>query len=371
MPSCSNSSNITSLINNISVTQGGSRLVVGVTGSGLTSGQVIRYDITTSGYTASKADNSANAEVFGVIEGYNSTTSSYDAVIYGSIIYPTAKLADMGSAGGSGGNDIYFLSGQTAGVLQNLAPENLDHIVKPIYQAAPHGSYTGVVVNYLGYKISGEVLASSLDGESVGGLQTIIGNSTFDDGYVDASVSHQLAIEDYPEFYDTFNTTYGFIEKLTVSTSETIPGSVTSEKTVTQSSSAYSGTVSTVDYANKIIYVSRPANASLASTNKKVNIAGTQTTITNSQVYAVYTPKIRISEPLVIQTNDGSNPVTQTIKVGIKVKPTQSRVSIPTTISANTINTTTLLLGPSGDNVSTVLSNILSRLTTIENTLIM
>jgi hypothetical protein len=371
MPSCSNSSNITSLINNISVTQGGSRLVVPVDGIGLTSGQVIRYDIATSGYTASKANNSANAEVFGVIEGYNSSIGKYDAVIYGSINYPIAKLADMGSGGGSGGNDIYFLSGQTAGVLQNLAPENLDHVVKPIYQAAPHGSYTGVVVNYLGYKISGDVSATSLDGESVGGLQTIIGNSTFDDGYVDASVSHQLAIEDYPEFYDTFNTTYGFIEKLTVSTSETIPGSVTSEKTVTQSSSAYSGTVSTVDYANKIIYVSRPANASLASTNKKVNIAGTQTTITNSQVYAVYTPKIRISEPLVIQTNDGSNPVTQTIKVGIKVKPTQSRVSIPTTISANTINTTTLLLGPSGDNVSTVLSNILSRLTTIENTLIM
>lgn len=371
MPSCSNSSNITSLINNISVTQGGSRLVVPVNGTGLTSGQVIRYDIATSGYTASKANNSANAEVFGVIEDYNSDTGKYDAVIYGSITYPIAKLADMGSAGGSGGNDIYFLSGQTAGVLQNLAPENLDHVVKPIYQAAPHGSYTGVVVNYLGYKISGDVSATSLDGESVGGLQTIIGNSTFDDGYVDASVSHQLAIEDYPEFYNTFNTTYGFIEKLTVSSSETIPGSVTSEKTVTQSSSAYSGTVSTVDYANKIIYVSRPANASLASTNKKVNIAGTQTTITNSQVYAVYTPKIRISEPLVIQTNDGSNPVTQTIKVGIKVKPTQSRVSIPTTISANTINTTTLLLGPSGDNVSTVLSNILSRLTTIENTLIM
>jgi hypothetical protein len=370
MPSCSNSSNITSLINNISVTQGGSRLVVPITGTGFTSGQVIRYDIS-SGYTASKADNSANAEVFGVIENYNASTSTYDAVIYGSINIPAGKLVDMGSGGGSGGNDIYFLSGQTAGVLQNLAPENLDHIVKPVYQAAPHGSYTGVVVNYLGYKISGDVLAINLDGESVGGLQTIIGNNSFDDGYVDASLSHQLPITEYPEFYSAFNTTYGFIEKLTVSASETIPGSVTSEKTVTQSSSSYSGTVSSVDYANKFIYVSRPANATLASTNKKVNIAGTQSTITNSQVYAVYTPKIRISEPLIIQTNDGSNPVTQTIKVGIKVKPTQSRVSIPTTISANTINTTTLLLGPSGDNVSTVLSNILSRLNTIENTLIM
>ena len=56
MPSCSNSSNINSTINSLSVTQGGSRLLVSVPFvSGLTLGNVIRYDVPTAGYTASKA----------------------------------------------------------------------------------------------------------------------------------------------------------------------------------------------------------------------------------------------------------------------------------------------------------------------------
>lgn len=368
MPSCSTSSNITSLITNISTTLGGSRLVVPLTlVGGFTAGQVIRYD-TTSGFTASKADTAPNSEVFGVIEGYNSTTSLYDVVLYGSININSSKLADMGSGGGSGGNDIYFLSGQTAGVLQNLAPSNTDHIVKPVYQAAPHGTYTGVVVNYLGYKITGDIVAQSLDGNSVGEVQTIIGNSDFDDGYVDASISHELPISEYPEFYSQFNTTYGYVEKLTVSSSETVPGSVTTDKIVTQNNSTYNGKVSSVDYANKIIFVSKSPSSELATVNKKININGIPITITARDVYAINTPKIRISEPLIIQAKDGSS-VSQQIKVGIKVKPTESRVSVPSTVVTNSLSTTTLLLGPSGDNVGTVLSNILNRLNTIETTL--
>ena len=369
MPSCSNSSNITALINNISTTLGGSRLVVPLTlsGAGFTTGQVIRYD-TTSGFTASKADTAPNAEVFGVIENYNSSTNLYDVVLYGSIAISGSKLADMGNSGGSGGNDVYFLSGQTAGILQNLAPPNTDHVVKPVYQVAPHGTYTGVVVNYLGYKITGDVVAQSLDGRSVGEVQTIIGSSDFDDGYVDASISHELPVEEYPEFYSQFSTSYGYVEKLTVSSSETVPGSVTTDKIVTQNNSSYNGKVSSVDYVNKIIYVSKNSSTDLATTNKKININGIPITITARSVYAVNTPKIRVSEPLIIQAKDGSN-VTQQIKVGIKVKPTESRVSVPSTVVTNSLSTTTLLLGPSGDNVSTVLSNILSRLTTIETAL--
>lgn len=367
MPSCSTSSNITSLINTISTTQGGSRLIVSVTGTGLTAGQVIRYDVATSGFTASKADTAPNAEVFGVVENYNTTSSAYDVVIYGSININSSKLADMGSGGGSGGNDVYFLSGQTAGILQNLAPSNEDHIVKPVYQIAPHGSYSGVVVNYLGYKITGDVVAQSLDGRSIGEIQIIVGDSSFDDGYVDASVSHDLPIDEYPEFYSRFNTTYGYIEKIIVSTS--IPGSVTTDKSVTQNNSSYAGTVSSVDYVNNIIYVSKNPSTELSSVQKKVIVNGVQMTPTSRSIYSVNTPKIRLSEPIIVQTKNSSQVVSQQIKVGIKIKPTESRVSIPTSVTTNTLNTTTLLLGASGDNVGTVLSNVLSRLTNIENIL--
>jgi hypothetical protein len=173
MPTCSTSSNISSAINSLNITQGsgGSRLIVSIPAvSGMTYGSVVRYDIATSGFTLSKADLPQNAEVFGVVESYTSSTNKLNIVMNGSITIPDAYLTNLplDISGAAGGNDIYFLSGITAGLLQNLAPTNLDHIVKPIYQKAPHGSYSGSVVNYSGYKMGGDVQAS-LDSASMTG----------------------------------------------------------------------------------------------------------------------------------------------------------------------------------------------------------
>lgn len=374
MPSCSNSSNINSTINSLSVTQGGSRLLVSVPFvSGLTLGNVIRYDVPTSGYTASKANLAENSEVFGVIESYDSTTSKFGVIIYGSISLDPTKFADMGSTGGSGGNDIYFLSGQTAGVLQNLAPTDLQHVVKPVYQVSPHGSYTGVVVNYLGYKIGGDIQATFLDTETIGNTLIVLGNATFEDGYLDASTSHELPITDYPEFYAKYGTTYGYVERLTIS--ETVPGSIVANLPVSQSSSSYSAKVISVDYPNKYIYVLKTPTSSLASTNKQISVAITSTTstkltVTASQIYSVYTPVITLSQPLSVYGKSGENlSVTQDIKIGIKVKPLGVRVSVPSSVSTTSLTTTTLKLGVNQDNVETILNDYESRLTAIETRL--
>ena len=374
MPSCSNSSNINSTINTLSVTQGGSRLLVSVPFvSGLTLGNVIRYDVPTSGYTASKANLAENSEVFGVIESYDSATSKFGVVIYGSISLDSTKFADMGSGGGSGGNDIYFLSGQTAGVLQNLAPTDLQHVVKPVYQVSPHGSYTGVIVNYLGYKIGGDIQATFLDTETIGNTLIVLGNATFEDGYLDASTSHELSITDYPEFYAKYGTTYGYVERLTVS--ETVPGSIVANLPVSQSSSSYSAKVISVDYPNKYIYVLKTPTSSLASTNKQISVAITSTTstkltVTASQIYSVYTPVITLSQPLSVYGKSGENlSVIQDVKIGIKVKPLGVRVSVPSSVSTTSLTTTTLKLGVNQDNVETILNDYESRLTAIETRL--
>lgn len=169
MPSCSNSSNISSAINSLNITQGsaGSRFFVQIDKVlGITAGDVIRWDVPTGGWTGSKANTPENAEVFGIIESYNSTTEKFNVVMSGSISLSGSNFATIPTdpTGGGGGNDIYFLSGMTAGKLQNLAPDNVDHIIKPVYQVAPHGSYSGTVVNYSGYRLGGEVQ---------GGLDTI------------------------------------------------------------------------------------------------------------------------------------------------------------------------------------------------------
>jgi hypothetical protein len=374
MPSCSNSSNINSTINTLSVSQGGSRLLVSVPYvSGLTLGDVIRYDISTSGYTASKANLAENSEVFGVIESYDSVSSKFGVVIYGSISLDSTKFADMGYAGGSGGNDIYFLSGQTAGVLQNLAPSDLEYVVKPIYQVSPHGSYSGVIVNYLGYKIGGDIQASFLDTESIGNTLIVVGDSTFDEGYVDASTSHQLTISDYPEFYSKYGTIYGYVERLTVS--EAVSGSIVANLQVSQTSSSYSGKIVSVDYPNKYIYVLKSPDSALASTNKQISISVTSTTstkltVTASQIYSVYTPVITLSQPLSIYGKSGENlSVTQDVKIGIKVKPLGVRVSVPSNVSTSSLTTTTLKLGTNQDDVETILNDFESRITAIETRL--
>lgn len=314
MPSCSNSSNISSTINSLNVTQGsgGSRFVVQIDRVvGLTAGDVIRYDVPTSGYTASKADTPENAEVFGVIESYNSSTQKFNVVMGGSVVLDSSRFAVIPTSpsGAGGGNDIYFLSGMTAGVLQNLAPSNLDHITKPVYQVAPHGTYTGSVINYSGYRLGGDVQAG-LDTINlmarVGSVQFLFDNGlAFDpeefklrqygfdyqgtDLYpifqLDPAVAYDWKLEhirmdqnyvllrkiDFPEVtsnvFPTMNG--GWVERVKVDTGYTIVRSSVRGKAVQQFNNLYYnntpaelswyGEIIDWDETNRYLYILRPA----------------------------------------------------------------------------------------------------------------
>lgn len=377
MPSCSTSSNIASSINSLSVVQGGSRLMVSISASsnpGLTIGNVIRYDVINSGYTASKANDAVNSEVFGVIESYNSSNLTHNVVIYGSINLESSYLIGVnGSTGASGGNDIYFLSGITAGVLQNLAPSNLDHIIKPVYQSAPHGSYSGVVINYLGYRIGGDIEATSIDSE-LGNIQFVVNNNSFSDGYVDASVSRMLPVADFSEFYSKYEKQFGFEELILL---EETPTNVNVNDSVIQPQSSYSGFISSVDIPNKQLYVRRPPNSDLANVNKQLIVqsssTGTNYTFTiddtlTPQIYGIYSPKIIPFTNLV--TIVGSNNVELEdipIKVGIKVKPQGVKVSIPSSATISSLISTFITIGTAASDLETILNNFEQRISTLEN----
>ena len=122
--------------------------------SGITGGDVIRYDTLTAKYKKSIAINSSFSEVFGIVESIRDDGSAL-VVINGCINYPSTKLVnksvDAGSYTNDGLNDIYFLSGYTAGLLENIITPEMS-VVKPIFQKIPHDPYTGVVRNYLGYR---------------------------------------------------------------------------------------------------------------------------------------------------------------------------------------------------------------------------
>ena len=373
MPSCSTSSNIASSINALSVSQGGSRLSLQIPFlSGLTVGNVIRYDVATTGYTASKADDAERSEVFGVIENYDSSVGKFNVVIYGSINISSAYLSDMGSGGGCGGNDIYFLSGVTAGRLQNLAPTKLDHIVKPIYQASPHGngSYTGVIVNYLGYKLGGEILASSENSQSlIGEITTFVGTDfEFEPGVVDASISHDLPVADYPEFYERFGTEYGYVEKLTINT---VPSGIAINQPIIQANSSYAGKVKAVDLINNFVYVTKAAGSDLSSVNKNARINGLNFAISATSVHSAFTPIVTIPQQFIVSANDGTRlQSSQTIKVGLRIRPIGLRVEIPTTIeTSSSITASEFFVGNTPINIETYITDLNTRVAAIETRL--
>ena len=103
MPSCANSSNIRTVSLNLNVSSVGARLITTIdktpadgsytVDSGLTAGDVIRYQVTgptgnggTPIYKRSMADNVENAEVVGVIE--SATDDAMEVVIFGQISFP-------------------------------------------------------------------------------------------------------------------------------------------------------------------------------------------------------------------------------------------------------------------------------------------
>lgn len=130
-----------------------SRSIAEIYGGGLSAGNPVYYDVAGATWNKSIANDYAKAEVFGIVESITGLTAT--VVTHGSIKLPTTEIYDVGD-GGSGGNDIYFLSGTTAGAIQNSGPTLSGTIVKPLYTVAPHSlsgiTFTGIVVNYIGYR---------------------------------------------------------------------------------------------------------------------------------------------------------------------------------------------------------------------------
>ena len=207
--SCSNSSNLYGNVNITTVSSGegaagGARLVMtiplsGISGGlegnqyitkgvfaypfqigGVTAGDVLRYNAiaydastepTGGKYVKANANSAGTSEVVGVVEDINVVDEVANVVIYGQVKYPTHRLFDAehvdaaaGATGSAGGNDVYFLSGTTAGYLQNLAPATPTYVAKPVLQMASDPNapdFNAIVANYIGYQIGGEIIISN------------------------------------------------------------------------------------------------------------------------------------------------------------------------------------------------------------------
>jgi hypothetical protein len=188
--------------------------------SGITAGDVVRFDPTsvsagiTGMYKKSQADSEMNAEVVGVVESISS--GQYTIVTHGSISYPAARLA--GLCGSAGGLDILFLDATTSGNLVGNIDTSTpgEKIVKPVFQVAPHGSYNGIVTNYIGYKTGGSA-SVSIVAAGAGNIQLLPSTVVADSNWLNVSSDRLEEKSLYPELFLIYSTTAGpYVEKVSI-----------------------------------------------------------------------------------------------------------------------------------------------------------
>jgi len=351
--------------------------------SGITNGDAIRFAPTVFGttgtYKKSKADNNENAEVVGVVESIDNS-GVLTIVLRGAMSHSTSNFSYLpdiygSTLGASGGNDIFFLSGETAGGFQNLAPTEPGSIAKPVLQriADPSGVYNYQVLNYIGYQIGGDLVAETQSNLPIGTFVKIPSDSIIPNGWVNTNIAIPLKISLYPEFYSYSGTKYGYVEQVIVSGAQVTSSMVDKRIFQTRNGVTVSiGLVLSVNTLENILYVQKPSSEELFDKNLPVTV-NTSTpitfTVSSAQVDSVYPPKVVDNSPVTFYEQGSTTPteVNETFKTIIKVRDVTG-VSIPKNVDVNNMTVlSTLAIGNTYSNVSSTLDDIISRLETLES----
>ena len=391
MPSCANSSNIRTVSLNLNVSSVGARLITTIdktpadgaytVDSGLTAGDVIRYQVTgptgaggTPIYKRSMADNVENAEVVGVVE--SATDAAMEVVIFGQINFPDSKFVNSGSPeGASGGNDVYFLSSGTSGGVNSLAPDQVTQVVKPVLQRMDAGDFNAVVLNYIGYLVGGEVAAEDANSAIIGSVYEYV-----DIGQILPSAhlkvsddSHSLSVSNYNALYKKFGTTFGFTEVITLDSSDKVLGSMKGQRILQKdgSKSTYSGRIHSVDSVNNTLTIKRSGGQNQVDTTKKIIIRNLQYDVTSTEITEFTTPKITKNTNTTASV--GGSPTTATFSVAMIVDDTTG-VTIPTNVSVDTLTvknklTTSTSEADTLDDINASVNTINTDISTIKSTL--
>ena len=223
MTDCNNSSsNISGTPIAGTVTQVGSNLTIGPlvqTNHGFTAGNVIRFDVASNGYTLAQANTPANAEVCGVV---STTTSAsvFSYVVEGDI--ETTQFILNNTIYGSTGGEVFFLSGETAGVLDSIPPNDAGKVLKSVVvrlPSIPDGSgitqERGLVKNYVGNYLGGDTAIYMSGVNPIGSIHAFVGDtSTIPSGWAVCDGT-PINATSYPNFSTAIDKRYGFRESLT------------------------------------------------------------------------------------------------------------------------------------------------------------
>jgi len=174
---------------------------------GFTAGDVIRFntgiDGNTAEYVKAQADSAFNAEAIGVVESVVSDSSDFVIVYSGEI-----DMAEFDITLGQ--EDVFFLSPDTAGLLDKAPPSSAGEVIKPIVtRLGESGSLgtKGLVTNYIGTSIGGKSTVSLDSVQPIGqiipwasGANTEVFDAELPNGWKHCNGA-TLDITEYDQFY--------------------------------------------------------------------------------------------------------------------------------------------------------------------------
>jgi len=326
--------------------------------SGLTLGDVIRYDPASTGYTLSKADTEPNAEVVGVIESVSS--GEYTVITYGSIRYPTARLSLI-TSGGSGNVDVLFLNPDVAGGLTGTidVSDGTEKIVKPVLQVAPNNVYNAIVLNYVGYKTGNQaVIQEDTPLLPVGSVMYGLGSVTPGVNWIRIDTNVLLSKQDYSELYTVYGTSYGQWTERIVLNGTLVTSNMISKNAYNIISGAITrlGVVSNIDFITNSIFVSKGSSTPQISLTDDFYIDTTRASPTSTTVHEFTVPAVSGTAP--IQAGTNLVPYIKAYEI-VSVKVPETITLSGLTLSGNGVVTGTFKVG--------AINNIETYITTLKN----
>lgn len=210
----------------------GSKLAITITQNnhGFSAGTAVRWnsgkDGTTADYRQAQANTAYNAEVLGIVSDVLSS-NSFELTLGGIVKMNNFFSNTTGSIpAGFTADDVYFLSGYTAGWLDVQRPTVPGWVAKPVITRLAEdaqGNIFGSVTNYVGSLLGGNVATSLGQIVPVGTLQAWLGQYNKvphgwvlcdGQGKVDPNGVPGINVQKYSEYNKTVGKDYGWVECL-------------------------------------------------------------------------------------------------------------------------------------------------------------
>tara|TARA_Y100001937_G_scaffold90007_1_gene121730 strand:- start:5149 stop:7548 length:2400 start_codon:yes stop_codon:yes gene_type:complete len=220
------------------------RNTISIIGHTFEAGQALRFNreagtgVPGDFYAPAIADSAANSEVIGVVE---SVEGSSFVLVYGGEI----STANFDGKFALVDDDVFFLSGTTPGLVENIPPSTAGQVIKPVLVRSDGNR--AIVTNFIGTVIGGSSVVN-LDGiQPVGTIEPYAGQANDVPTTWSLCDGGALSTTEFIDLYNRIGREFGFHQ--TIQSSAITPSAGIAVGQVVQQGGGLTGRIVSIDFA--------------------------------------------------------------------------------------------------------------------------